>query len=182
MENTSAGVTLTLDPDKQDNAAGILGAAPQMETVSTPFAGPGEFSAGATDESMLSPEEMKQVEQFAGEIDISDVDQVVKYGAAAQRNISDFSVSILKKVKTLDLGEVGDSLKELTLALDATTEPEKHGIAKLFQKAKRGIATITTDYAKAETNVTKVEKDLQKHQVVLTQDISMYQQLYDLNI
>ena len=53
----------------------------------------------------LTEEEKAMVEQFSREIDIADVDQVVKYGAAAQRNISDFSVSVLKRVKTTDLGE-----------------------------------------------------------------------------
>jgi len=110
------------------------------------------------------------------------VDQIVKYGSAAQRNISDFSVSVLKKVKTLDLGEVGDSLKELTIALDATVEPERKGILGLFQRGKRAVGSIMANYAKAETNVDKVERDLQKHQVVLTQDISMYQQMYELNM
>ena len=61
---------------------------------------------------MLSEEEREMVDQFASEIDITNVDQVVKYGMNAQQNISDFSVSILKKVKTYDLGEVGTSLKE----------------------------------------------------------------------
>lgn len=141
-----------------------------------------EFSAGAIDESMLSEEEKTQVEQFADEIDIENVDEIVKYGNSAQNNISDFSVSILKKVKTYDLGEVGDALKELTIALDETVEPEKKGIRGLFQKAKRGVDAIKVNYAKAESNVDRIESDLKMHQVVLTQDISMYQQMYELNI
>lgn len=131
---------------------------------------------------MLSEEEREMVDQFAEEIDITNVDQVVKYGMTAQQNISDFSVSILKKVKTYDLGEVGTSLKELTTAVDATTEPEKKGIFGVFQKAKRGVGTIRANYAKAESNVDRIEKDLRLHQNVLIQDISMYQQMYELNV
>ncbi len=184
-ENTKEmEVKLTLDPDKQgQDSESILNSVPVMGVADAVTKEPtGDFSAGAIDESMLSEEERKTVDQFASEIDISDVDQVVKYGSAAQRNISDFSVSVLKRVKTLDLGDVGESLKELTVALDATTEPEKKGIMGLFQKAKRGVGSVMANYAKAETNVNKVEKDLQKHQVVLTQDVSMYQQMYDLNV
>lgn len=80
------------------------------------------------------------------------------------------------------MGEVGESLKELTLALDATVEPEKKGIFGLFQKAKRGVSTIRANYAKAETNVTRIEEDLLSHEAVLIQDISMYQQMYELNL
>ena len=156
---------------------------PTMQSVSAEqITIQGEYAAGAIDESMLTSEEKEMVDQFAKEINIADVDQVVKYGAAAQKNISDFSVSVLNKVRTLDLGEIGESLKELTIALDATTEIEKKGIRGLFQKAKRGIGAVRANYAKAENNVDRIEKDLLKHRVVLTQDISMYQQMYELNV
>ena len=141
-----------------------------------------EYSVGTIDESMLTDEEKQIVEQYANEIDITNVEQIVKFGVNAQRNISDFSVSILKKVKTYDIGEVGQSLKELTIALDATVEPDKKGILGLFQKAKRGVNAIRANYAKAETNVNRIEEDLLKHESVLIQDISMYQQMYDLNV
>jgi uncharacterized protein YaaN involved in tellurite resistance len=172
---------LTLDPDKENNPA-FADPVPAMQAVVPAETMPTDVAAGAIDESMLNQEEREMVNQFASEIDISNVDQIVKYGSAAQRNISDFSVSVLRKVKTLDLGEVGDSLKELTVALDATVEPEKKGIMGLFQKGKRAVGSVMANYAKAETNVDKVEKALQKHQVVLTQDISMYQQMYELNL
>ena len=85
-------------------------------------------------------------------------------------------------IPTVNVGEVGDSLKELTVALDATTEPEKKGILGVFQKAKRGVGSIRANYAKAESNVDRIEKDLIKHRDVLGQDISMYQQMYELNV
>jgi len=144
--------------------------------------GESNYSVGTIDESMLSEEEKELVNQFASEINIENVDQIVNYGIKAQTNISDFSITILKKVKTYDLGEVGDSLKELTVTLDATTEPEKKGILRIFQKAKSGIGSIKANYAKAESNVDRIEKDLKKHRDVLSHDISMYQQMYELNL
>lgn len=140
------------------------------------------YSVGTIDESMLTAEEKQLVEQYAKEIDISNIEQIVKYGVDAQRNISDFSVSFLKKVKTHDMGDVGVSLKELTTALDATVEPEKKGFRGLFQKAKRGVGAIKANYTKAENNVNRIEEDLLKHESVLVQDISMYQQMYELNL
>lgn len=172
--------TLTLNPEVQKRNP-LLDDVPAMQSVVPPMGETG-YSAGTIDESMLSDEERKMVNQFASEIDIADVNQVVKYGMAAQQNISDFSVSILKKVKTYDLGEVGTSLKELTVALDATTEPEKKGIFGVFQKAKRGVGSIRANYAKAESNVDRIEKDLHIHQNILIQDVSMYQQMYELNV
>jgi uncharacterized protein YaaN involved in tellurite resistance len=155
---------------------------PVVSSVAGNDLGAKDFSAGTIDESMLSDEEKEIVNQFASEIDIENVDQVVNYGIKAQTNISDFSVTILKKVKTYDLGDIGISLRELTVALDATTEPEKKGILGVFQKAKQGVGSVRANYAKAESNVDRIEKDLQQHRTVLTQDISMYQQMYELNV
>ncbi len=170
-------INLTLEP----NVDGAINHTPTLTSISKKTTKK-TYSVGTIDESMLSAEEKETVEQFATEIDITNVNQIVKYGVEAQRNISDFSISILKKVKTYDLGEVGTSLKELTLALDATTEPARKGLRGLFQKAKRGVNSIRANYAKAESNVDRIEKDLLNHETVLTQDISMYQQMYDLNV
>ena len=170
---------LTLNPEMSGRSDSIS-EVPVMQSIIPEKEN--NFSAGTIDESMLSDEEKAQVEQFANEINIENVDQVANYGMNAQTNISDFSVSVLKKVKTYELGEVGDSLKDLTIALDATTEPEKKGVLGLFQKAKRGVNSIKANYTKAENNVDRIEKDLRKHRDVLTQDISMYQQMYELNV
>lgn len=183
MEENIYKTKLTLNPNEQ-NSNKVPADVPTMKSImeGNNISSETEFSAGTIDESMLTDEEKEMVNQFAEEIDISNVEQAVSYGAEAQKNISDFSVSILKKVKTYDLGEVGDSLKSLTIALDATTEPEKKGIRGLFQKAKRGIGAIRANYAKAEGNVDRIEKDLKLHKAVLAQDINMYQQMYELNV
>lgn len=181
MENqTKTKLTLNPEEDKQSNI--LLEGAPVRQTVQPIVQTRTEYNAGSIDESMLSNDEKEMVAQFANEIDISNAKQVIQYGSSAQKSISDFSVNILGKVKTSELGDVGDALKELTVALDATTEPEKKGILGIFQKAKRGVDSIKANYVKAETNVSRIEKDLEKHQVVLTQDVEMFEQMYDLNL
>lgn len=174
--------TLTLNPEEEKQSNIFQENVPVRNTIHPDVKIQSEYSAGSIDESMLSNDEKKMVAQFANEIDISNTNQVIQYGSSAQKSISDFSVNILGKVKTSELGEVGDALKELTVALNATTEPEKKGIFGIFQKAKRGIDSIKANYAKAEVNVSRIEKDLEKHQVVLTQDVEMFEQMYDLNL
>lgn len=179
QEDNLNKVALTLDPDNQDSTVHTV---PKMQSLIKSKDESENFSAGTIDEDMLTEEEKQIVEQFANEIDISNVDQTIKYGVAAQRNISAFSESILKKVKTYDLGEIGDSLKELTVAINATTEPEKKGFFGLFQKAKRSIESIKANYSKVENNVNRIEKDLEIHKNILTQDVLMYQEMYELNL
>ena len=55
-------------------------------------------------------------------------------------------------------------------------------VVQIFQKGKRSIDSILANYAKAENNVDRIEKDLLSHESVLMDDIAMYQQMYDLNI
>ena len=181
MENQTK-TKLTLNPEEEKQSNILLEGAPVRQTVQPIVQTQTEYNAGSIDESMLSNDEKEMVAQFANEIDISNAKQVIQCGSSAQKSISDFSVNILGKVKTSELGDVGDALKELTVALDATTEPEKKGILGIFQKAKRGVDSIKANYAKAETNVSRIEKDLEKHQVVLTQDVEMFEQMYDLNL
>lgn len=171
-------VDLTLESDKA--IRGEMNHIPTMKNITENDVT--NYSVGTINESMLSEKERTMVDQLVSEIDIENVNQIINYGIKAQTNISDFSTTILKKVKTYDLGEIGDSLKELTIALDATTESEKKGILGIFQKAKRGIGSIRANYAKAESNVDRIEKDLVKHRDILGQDISMYQQMYELNV
>lgn len=181
MNNEQKKYNLTLNPEVSGDSL-VSGAAPTLVSVKSQPKAQDRYSVGTIDESMLSEDEKAIVEQFANEIDISNVQQIVKYGVGAQRNISDFSVSILKKVKTYDMGEVGDSLRDLTIALDATVEPDKKGFLGVFQKAKRGIGAIRANYAKAESNVDRIERDLLSHESVLIQDIAVYQQMYELNV
>ena len=87
---------LTLNPE-MSGCSDLMSEVPVMQSIIP--AKENNFSAGTIDESMLSDEEKAQVEQFANEINIENVNQVANYGMNAQTNISDFSVSVLKKVK-----------------------------------------------------------------------------------
>lgn len=183
MDTKVKDLDLTLEPELKEDAF-LISEAPALKPLTQEQQanlGP-EFNAGTIDMSMFSEEEQAQIDAFAQKIDIENVEQIVKYGSDAQKNISDFSVNILQQVKTRDLGEVGDSLKELTVALDSVGDEEKKGIKGLFQKAQKNAEAVKAGYSKAETNVNKIEKDLIGHRAVLGQDIQTYQQMYELNV
>lgn len=52
----------------------------------------------------------------------------------------------------------------------------------MFQKAKSSIESIKANYSKVGNNGNRIEKDLEIHQNVLTQDVLMYQEMYELNL
>ena len=133
-------------------------------------------------EDMLTEEEKQIVKDFSEKIDISDSNQVMTYGAAAQQHIAAFSETALNSVKTKDLGEIGESLSALVVELKTMDEPEKKGIAGWFQKKKNDVASMKASYAKAEANVDKIVEELEAHQVTLMKDIATFDQMYELNL
>lgn len=167
---------LTVDPDTQEPP---IFPEPSLSTVQAQEQG---VSAGAIDESMLSEEEKKQVEEFVKQIDITDVKMVNSYGAGAQKGIATFSSQITSTVKTKEFGNVGDSLRDLRAAINSTVTPQKKGLFGLFQKGKAKITYVISNYESAETNIRKIEKDLQRHQQVLTKDVYVFDQMYDMNL
>ena len=166
---------LTLTPD--------LNAQPQPEVKqeadlitkaqAAPEAGP--------DLSALSEQEQQAVLAFSKQIDLENAQQILEYGASAQKNIADFSDTALAKVKTGDLGEIGDMLSGLLVELKTMDEPEKKGIAGLFRKAKINAEEMKSRFATAEVNVDRISGELEKHQVTLLKDIAVLDQMYDKN-
>ena len=68
------------------------------------------YAAGTVSYEMFSIDDQNRIESLANSIDISDANETVLFGSVAQKNISDFSVEVLKKVKTSDLGDIGKAL------------------------------------------------------------------------
>ena len=138
----------------------------------------------AEEAAKLSPEEQKMVEEFANKIDVTNSQMVLQYGAATQKKVGDFSEAALDKVRTKDLGEVGEALASLVGELknfDAEEEESK-GIFGFFKKAGNNIEQMKTKYAKAETNVERIEAMLEAHQVQLLKDIALMDKMYQMNM
>ncbi len=136
-----------------------------------------------SDES-LSEEEKKQVEEFSKQIDITKANAVLQYGAAAQNKVADFSEQTLKNVRTKDLDSVGDALEDLVKELNNFNVNEKEDgfFDKLFKKSANSVTNLKTKYDSASSNVDKIVKILEDHQVTLLKDISLLDQLYDKNL
>jgi uncharacterized protein YaaN involved in tellurite resistance len=131
----------------------------------------------------LAPEEQAAVRSFASQIDISDTNQVLNYGSAAQKNISDFSGNALNTVRTKDLGEVGNMLSNLVIELKGLKiDPEeKKGIKGFFRRTQNQIQEMRTQFDKAEVNVDRIVQMLDNHWITLTKDIVMLDKMYEMN-
>ncbi len=134
------------------------------------------------DESMLTEQEKKAVDDFAKKIDITDTNLVLNYGVAAQKSVATFSENALSSVRNKDLGEVGETLSNLVVEVKGFGQEEKKGFAGLFRKQKDKLELMRAQYGKAETSVNRIVSELEKHQVTLMKDIAMLDQMYELNL
>ncbi len=166
--NTQAqSITLTLSPEEElEKEQPEIQAAPVKDQY---------------DESKLTEEERRTVNEFSKKIDITETNTILQYGAAAQKKVTDFSDTALKNVRTQELGEVGDLLSSLVVELKTTDEKEEKGIMGLFKKGGDKVERLKVKYDKAEANVEKIARILEDHQIQLLKDIALLDQLYERN-
>jgi len=168
LDAAPAAPTLTLDPAADEKVIAESKKATPVQVEDTP----------------LSPEEKKMVNDFAEKIDITNSQMVLQYGAASQKKLSDFSETALSRVKTKDMGETGELITNLISELqgfDATTEQPK-GIFGFFKKTSNSIEQLKTRYDSADKNVERIKAQLEDHQVTLMKDITMLDKMYELNL
>ena len=135
------------------------------------------------DESILSPQERKMVDDFSKQIDIRNSAAILQYGAGTQKKMADFSEDALDKVRTKDLGEVGDLLENVVTELkNFDAEEERKGIMGFFKKGGNKLEALKNKYSKAETNVNKIVEMLEKHQIQLMKDAAIMDKMYALNL
>lgn len=168
LDSAPAAPTLTLDPVADEKIVEESKKATPMQVEDTP----------------LSPEEQKMVNDFAEKIDLTNSQMVLQYGAASQKKLSDFSETALSRVKTQDMGETGELITGLIAELqgfDANAEQPK-GILGFFKKTSNSIEQLKTRYDSADKNVERIKAKLEDHQVVLMKDIAMLDKMYEYNL
>ena len=186
QEEKKPSFNLTLDPTNtglEAATAAATAAIEEMEEVEVSQEFIDDVSGERLDINSLSPEEQAAVREFAEKIDVLNTEQVLNYGAAAQKNIAEFSESALQSVRTKDLGEVGGMLSSLVVELEGFDfdEKDKKGIKGLFKKTEKNLASLKAQYDKAEANVDKIVEELQSHQIVLMKDTAMLDKMYEKN-
>lgn len=133
--------------------------------------------------NVLSPEELRMVEEFAKKIDVTNSKAVMTYGVGTQKKMADFSEKTLETVKTKDMGEVGNMVTGLVKELrNFDTSEEEKGIKGFFKKKTSQIQEMRIKYNKVETNVNAISNELEKHQVQLLKDVEVLDRMYELNL
>lgn len=162
--------TLTFEPFPEEKEEMVISepAAPAAETEQL--------------DVILTPEEQKMVDNFAAQIDLTNTQLVLQYGAGSQKKIADFSETALNNVRTKDLGEIGNLLTDVVAELKDFDEEEEKGFLGLFKKNTNKLTNLKAKYDKAEANINKICEAMEAHQITLLKDVAMLDKMYDLNL
>ena len=135
------------------------------------------------EENILTPEELRQVEEFSKKIDVTNSKAVMTYGVGTQKKMADFSEKTLESVKTKDLGEVGNMVSGLVTELkNFDVDENEKGIKGFFRKKTNQLQDLKTRYSSVEKNVENIANELEKHQMILLKDIELLDRMYELNL
>ncbi len=134
----------------------------------------------------LSPEELAKVNSIKDGIDLMDSSTPLSFGSPAQKEIAQFSDSILAKVRAKDAGEVGVLLNELVGKVKGFDVTKKSGgflsnipiVGKLVNKAE----DVMQSYDKLSVQVEKIQAGLENSKVKMMEDVVMFDTLYQKNL
>lgn len=134
----------------------------------------------------LTPAERAEVEKIKEELDLTDSAAIIDFGTAAQKNIADFSDSILSNVRAKDSGYIGELLGELLTNVKSFEPKSSDGgflkklplVSSLVGKAE----TMMQGYEKVSVQVEKVKTSLQKARMLMMKDVTMLDTLFAKNL
>jgi len=133
----------------------------------------------------LTPAEMQKVQSIKDSINLMDSATPLNFGAPAQKEIAQFSDSILSKVRAKDSGEVGTLLNDLVSKVKGFDVSEKKSflssipiLGSLVEKGN----DIMQGYEKLSTQVEKIQGGLERSKTKLMEDVVMFDTLYEKNL
>ena len=133
----------------------------------------------------LTPAERKQVDEIKSKIDLMNSGYALQFGSGAQKNMADFSDSLLSQVRTKDSGEVGALLTDLSGKINEFNRKESDSFVKKLPLIGALVSkgeTMLASYEKLSTKVDKIQSDLEKSKTTMMKDIMLFDALYQKNL
>ena len=151
-----------------------------------------DFPAAQTEASpkklidTLDEKHQEQARALAKQIDETNLQAIISYGAAAQKQLGEFSHQMLSHVQAKDTGEIGDILNDLMERLNETDPndlvAENQGFfQKFFGKIKKSIYEMQAKYQEVGSQVDKIAIRLDYEKNGLLNDNLSLEQLYQRN-
>lgn len=135
----------------------------------------------------ITPAERQKIDEIKHNIDLMDSQTTEQFGVGAQKNIAAFSETILSQIKSKDAGQIGDIMTDLMVKVkDADIDGSDDGnfFKKLpfFNKISNNTEKYLAKFQTVETQIDKIESELDRARMGLLKDIGVLDNLYQKNV
>ena len=167
------------------NLEDLLAAKKQEEAAAPALDTQQEIQSVTQQVETLTPAQRKQVDEIKSKIDLMNSGYAIQFGSVAQKNMADFSDSLLTQVRTKDSGTVGELLTDLTGKINEFSRQESDSFVKkiplLGSLVSKG-ENMMSSYEKLSTKVEKIQSELEKNKTTMMKDIVLFDNLYQKNL
>jgi uncharacterized protein YaaN involved in tellurite resistance len=162
------------------------------DLLANPFGGNKESNITAEENKQIRlidvlPEENKEkAYQLAKQIDPTNHQTMITYGAPAQAKLHSFSNTMLEHVKKKDTGQIGEIIGDLMRKLQDVNPEELKStkptlIGRMFGKISGSVQEVLSKYQKTGAQIDRISVKLDGSKNVLMSDIVMLEKLYENN-
>jgi uncharacterized protein YaaN involved in tellurite resistance len=132
-------------------------------------------------------EHRAEIERRMAEIDLSNTQTIIKFGSAAQEELTAISDEMLEGVRNKDIGPAGASLREMVTSirgfdvdeLDPNRKPS--WFERLFSGTKP-VAEFIAKYEDVRGQIDRITDELLNHETTLLKDIKFLDRLYEKSL
>lgn len=134
------------------------------------------------DVAELSAADEQKISEIRAEINLQDTSTLTLYGTGAQKNIAEFSDSILSQVKAKDGGEVGEMLTNMLVQVK-NSKPSSGGfLSKMFSKGKTEVQRYIASYESLSQQLDAIAARLEGQQKEMMSQITIFDKMYAQNL
>ena len=124
-----------------------------------------------------------EVEARVAELDMADIQTIIRFGTAAQSELQAISQQMLSGVRNKDVGPAGNSLREMVSTIRGFSTEEldpkrKQSWWERLLGRARPMANFMAKFEQVQTQIDKITDELLNHETVLLKDIRSLDQLY----
>lgn len=147
----------------------------------------------AADPAQLLPPTMpegrlpEEVPALLAELDMTDTQSILFFGAKAQERLTEVSDQMLEGVRAKDAGPAGEALSAMVATLrgfdiDDLDPNRKPGMLDRLMGKGRPVARFLQAYESVRSQIEAIARDLDRHKTRLLTDVTALDRLYQANL
>jgi uncharacterized protein YaaN involved in tellurite resistance len=143
-----------------------------------------EPGAGIVSAETADAPTAEAINRRMAELDLSDTNSIISFGAATQAELQQIAQSMLQGVRNKDIGPAGDSLRRIVTTIrgfdtsELDLSRDRSWWERLLGRATPA-AKFAARFEQVQGQIDRVTDDLLKHEHVLLKDIESLDRLYE---